>query len=151
MEISSGYLKTSLPSNLVNVTEIKMRTSYQWQPLQTFVSIEKHFTVKAKGIRFRGTIAVCNNVMQHLFYHVSEFSRNIWMLIICSSLNVSLLTGKYLQGGKHDVVLTVRVNDMGNYGCYPNCNENMSMSLSAVATINLVKGRLMSSLLAHCK
>lgn len=149
MEVSSGYLVTSLPSDLVNVTEIKMKTSYQWQPLQTFVSIEKHFTVKAKGIRFRGTIAVCNNVMQHLLYHVSSMER-FGCLLFVSSSNLTTI-GQYLQGGEHDAVLTVKVNDIGNYGCYPNCHEIMSMSLSAEATITLVKGRLMSSLLAHCK
>jgi hypothetical protein len=41
--------------------------------------------VKAKGLRFRGTINDCNDVMQQLSYH----------------------------GGKHGDVLTVTVNDMG--------------------------------------
>ncbi|KAI5648713.1 hypothetical protein M9H77_34718 [Catharanthus roseus] len=61
---NSGYLTASPPS-----TELKVKTSYdQWQPLETFVSISKHFTVKAKGIRFRGTIADCNTIMQHLLH-----------------------------------------------------------------------------------
>lgn len=75
MEVSNGVLATSLPSELVASTEVKMKSSYQWQPLQTFVTISKHFMVRAKGIRFRGAIEECNNILQQLSYHVSEFVR----------------------------------------------------------------------------
>ncbi|KAL3812927.1 hypothetical protein ACJIZ3_014195 [Penstemon smallii] len=103
MEVSSGFLSTKLPSELIDSTELKLKTSYQWQPLQTFVSISKHFLVKAKGIRFRGTIDECNSIMEQVLYHE----------------------------GEHGAVLSLMVNDLGNHGCYPNCDEMMSMSLFA--------------------
>lgn len=70
MEISSGFLSTNLPAELISTTELKLKTSYQWQPVQTFVTISKHFAVKAKGIRFRGTLDDCNSIMEQLVYHV---------------------------------------------------------------------------------
>lgn len=71
MEVSVGLLMTSLPAELIGSTEVKMKSSYQWQPLQTFVTISKHFMVKAKGIRFRGAIEECNSILKQLSYHVS--------------------------------------------------------------------------------
>ncbi|GFQ03406.1 protein gamete expressed 2 [Phtheirospermum japonicum] len=121
MEVSVGLISTSLPAELIGSTEIKMRTSYQWQPLQTFVTISKHFLVKAKGIRFRGSVDDCNTILEQLSYHE----------------------------GKHGAVLTLAVNDLGNHGCYPNCDEMMSATLFAEVTVNLVKNRPMSSLTAH--
>lgn len=70
MEVSSGFLSTKLPADLVSTTELKLKTSYQWQPLQTFVTISEHFMVKAKGIRFRGTLEDCNSVLEQLLYQV---------------------------------------------------------------------------------
>ncbi|XP_059632750.1 protein GAMETE EXPRESSED 2 [Cornus florida] len=121
MEVNSGFLSTNLPAELISTTELKLKNSFQWQPIQTFVTISKHFMVKAKGIRFRGTVNHCNSIMQQLFYH----------------------------GDEHGAVLTVRINDMGNYGCFPDCSENMSMPLFADATVNLIRRRPMSSLEAH--
>ncbi|XP_043719038.1 protein GAMETE EXPRESSED 2 isoform X2 [Telopea speciosissima] len=121
MEVNAGILVTNLPIHLINTTELKLKSSNQWQPLQTFVSISRHFLVKAKGVRFRGTIKDCNNVMQQLSY----------------------------QGGEYGAVLTVAVNDMGNYGCYPDCSERMSFPLFAEATVNLIGRQPMSSLAAH--
>lgn len=72
MEVSSGSLVVSLPAELINTTELKLKNSYRWQPLQTFVTISKHFMVKAKGIRFQGTVNDCNHVMQQLIYQVSK-------------------------------------------------------------------------------
>jgi Na+-transporting NADH:ubiquinone oxidoreductase subunit NqrB len=72
LEVNDGLLVTSLPAELINTTELKLKNSYLWQPLQTYVTISKHFTVKANGIRFRGTVNYCNSIMQQLFYHVSE-------------------------------------------------------------------------------
>ena len=76
MEVDNGFLATSLPAELINTTEIRTMNSYQWQPLQTYVTISHHFTVKANGIRFRGTINDCNSVMKQLFYYVSSFASN---------------------------------------------------------------------------
>ena len=72
LEVNDGLLVTSLPAELINTTELKFTNSYLWQPLQTYVTISKHFMVKANGIRFRGTVNDCNSIMQQLFYHVSE-------------------------------------------------------------------------------
>ena len=73
MEVNDGLLVTNLPAHLINTTELKHRNSYQWQPLQTYVTISKHFMVKAIGIRFQGTVNDCNGVMEQLFFHVSDF------------------------------------------------------------------------------
>ncbi|KAK1390459.1 Gamete expressed 2 [Heracleum sosnowskyi] len=121
VEVSSGSISTNLPAELIVTTELKLISSYQWQPLQTFVTISKHFKVKAKGIRFRGTVHECNSVMQQLSYH----------------------------GGEHDDVLKITVNDMGKYGCFPDCSEMMSKPLFAEAIIKLRRGRLMNSVVAH--
>ena len=88
VEVNDGFLVTSLPAELIDTTELKLINNYQWQPLQTYVTISKHFMVKAHGIRFRGTINDCNLVMQQLSYHVSicsfagSFRRNMnsWLL-----------------------------------------------------------------------
>nr|GMD66345.1 protein GAMETE EXPRESSED 2 [Ipomoea batatas] len=123
MEVSSGFLSTNLPAELISTTELKLKSSYQWQPVQTFVTISKHFAVKAKGIRFRGTLDDCNSIMEQLVYH---------------------------HGGENNcAVLTVTVNDMGNYGCYPDCAEMMSMPLYVEATVNIVRRRPMNAFLAH--
>ncbi|KAF7837800.1 protein GAMETE EXPRESSED 2 [Senna tora] len=121
VEVTDGLLVTNLPADLINTTELKIKNSNQWQPLQTYVTISKHFMVKANGIRFQGTLNDCNTVMLQLFYH----------------------------GGEHGAVLTLTLNDMGNYGCYPDCAEGMSMPLYAEAMVNLMRRRPMSSLLAH--
>ncbi|XP_018632337.1 protein GAMETE EXPRESSED 2 isoform X5 [Nicotiana tomentosiformis] len=121
VEVSSGFLSTKLPADLVSTTELKLKTSYQWQPLQTFVTISEHFTVKAKGIRFRGTLEDCNSVLEQLVY----------------------------QGDKHHAILTVTVNDMGNYGCYPDCSEMMSIPHFVEASVSLMRERPLSSLFAH--
>ncbi|MED6140342.1 glutathione exchanger [Stylosanthes scabra] len=122
MEVNDGLLVTNLPSGLINTTELKHKNSYQWQPLQTYVTISKHFMVKATGIRFQGTVNDCNGVMEQLFFH----------------------------GGEHGAVLTLTLNDMGNHGCYPNCAEGMSsMPLYTEATVILMRKQLMSPFLAH--
>ncbi|KHN26535.1 hypothetical protein glysoja_019774 [Glycine soja] len=123
MEVNDGFLVTNLPVHLINTTELKHRYNYQWQPLQTYVTISKHFIVKAHGIRFLGTVNDCNSVMQQLFYH----------------------------GGERGAVLTLTLNDMGNYGCYPDCAEGMSMPLYTEAIVNLMRKQPMSSFLAHSK
>jgi len=57
-----------------------------------------------------------------------------------------------IQGGENNcAVLTVTVNDMGNYGCYPDCAEMMSMPLYVEATVNIVRRRPMNAFLAHGK
>ncbi|XP_024922274.2 protein GAMETE EXPRESSED 2 isoform X2 [Ziziphus jujuba] len=121
VEVNDGFLVTNLPSELINTTELKMKNSYQWQPLQTYVAISKHFMVKANGVRFRGTISDCNSVMKQLSY----------------------------EGGEHGAVLTVTVNDMGNYGCYPDCADKISVPLYTEASINLIRRKPINSVVAH--
>ncbi|KAK7290371.1 hypothetical protein RIF29_04747 [Crotalaria pallida] len=123
MEVNDGLLVTNLPAHLINTTELKHMNSYQWQPLQTYVTISNHFMVKAIGIRFLGTVNDCNDFMQQLL----------------------------LQGGEHGAVLTLTLNDLGNHGCYPDCEEGMSMPLYIEATVNLMRKQPMSSFLAHSK
>ncbi|KAE9455197.1 hypothetical protein C3L33_12904, partial [Rhododendron williamsianum] len=72
VEVSSGFLSTKLPAELISTTELKLKNNHQWQALQTFVTISKHFMVKARGIRFQGSVNDCNSIMEQLLYHVSE-------------------------------------------------------------------------------
>ncbi|KAL4565768.1 hypothetical protein LXL04_029873 [Taraxacum kok-saghyz] len=122
VEVSSGYLSASLPAVLISTTELKLKNSNQWQPLLTFVEISKQVTVKAKAIRFRGTLDDCNTLLQQIFYY----------------------------GGENGGVLKVSVNDMGWYGCYPDCEEMMmSVPLISQATIKLVTKTPVDSMVAH--
>ncbi|XP_068649169.1 protein GAMETE EXPRESSED 2 [Aristolochia californica] len=120
VEASSGVLTTTLPVHLINTTEVMLQNSYQWQPLQTFVTISNHFVIKGEGFRFRGTIEECNNAMQQLLY----------------------------EGTDNGAALYVTVNDMGNFGCYSNCTKRMSLPVLTEATIHLVQKRPMSSLVS---
>lgn len=140
MEVSGGLVSTSLPAELISSTEVKLKNSHQWQPLVTFVTISKHFLVKAKGIRFRATIDDCNSIMEQLSYHFS----------IDENEKINSLD-PFHEEGEDGAVLTLIVNDMGNHGCYPDCAETMSMSLSAESTVNLIRHQPMSSFAAHSK
>uniref|UniRef100_A0A7N0UQ31 GEX2 N-terminal Ig-like domain-containing protein n=1 Tax=Kalanchoe fedtschenkoi TaxID=63787 RepID=A0A7N0UQ31_KALFE len=121
VEVSTGFLETKLPAELINTTELKLRRNFHWQPLLNFVTISEHFTVKAKGVRFRGTFPHCREIMQQLSYH----------------------------GGDHAAILTLTLNDLGNYGCYQDCVEKLSEPLFSEATIKLVRRKPMSSLAAR--
>lgn len=44
-----------------------------------------------------------------------------------------------LQGPSQGTTLTISVNDLGSYGCYPDCSKMMGTPLSASKTIRLVK------------
>ncbi|KAF2300171.1 hypothetical protein GH714_010338 [Hevea brasiliensis] len=121
VEVDDGFLVTSLPAELIDTTELRLMNSYQWQPLQTYVTISKRFMVKAKGIRFQGTIIDCNVVMQQLSHH----------------------------GGENGAVLTLKLNDMGHYGCYSDCADNISIPLHVKASVNLIRKRPISSLAVH--
>ena len=57
----------------------------------------------------------------------------------------------FVQGGEHGAVLTLTLNDMGNHGCYPDCEEGMSMPLYTEAMVNLMRKQPMSPFLAHSK
>lgn len=151
VEVSSGFLSTSLPAVLIGSTEIKLKSSHQWQPLQTFVTISKHFLVKAKAIRFRGSMEELNNIMEQLMFHVCLSGAFPVYTVCMSKLNEFHLRFCILQEGKHGAVLTVTVNDLGNHGCYPNCNEMMTSSLLVQSNVNLIRKRPMSSFAAHSK
>ncbi|GMJ12238.1 gamete expressed 2 [Hibiscus trionum] len=118
VEVSDGFLLATLPAALIDSTKLKLKSSYQWQPLQTYVTISKQFVVRAIGIRFRASLNDCNTVMQHLSYH----------------------------GGEHGVaVLTVKLNDLGWYGRCSDCVDSITKPLVAEATVNLIRGKPMSS------
>lgn len=121
MEVTSGILEANLPVELINTTELKFIKGYQWQPLQTFVTISKHFAVKARGLRFQGTIDDCNIIVKQLRYYATEYG----------------------------AVLTITINDMGNYGCFPDCTANVSKPLQVEANINLIKRKPLTSKAAH--
>lgn len=74
VEVTDGSLRTNLPSELINSTELKFKNIFRWQPIQTYAAISKHVNVKASGIRFRGTIKQCNDLMEHLLHHVKSQS-----------------------------------------------------------------------------
>ncbi|XP_020877406.1 protein GAMETE EXPRESSED 2 isoform X3 [Arabidopsis lyrata subsp. lyrata] len=121
VEVTDGFLLTNLPSELINSTELKFKNMFQWQPIQTYAAISKHVNVKASGIRFRGTIKQCNDLMQQLLH----------------------------RGGENGAVLTLKLSDMGNYGCFLDCTERISLPLHAKARVNLIRKRPLSSLGAH--
>ncbi|CAD5334392.1 unnamed protein product [Arabidopsis thaliana] len=121
LEVTDGFLLTNLPSELINSTELKFKNLFQWQPIQTYAAISKHVNVKASGIRFRGTIRQCNDLMQQLLH----------------------------RGGENGAVLTLKLSDMGNYGCFLDCTERISLPLHAEARVNLIRKRPLSSLGAH--
>ncbi|XP_010547016.1 PREDICTED: protein GAMETE EXPRESSED 2 isoform X2 [Tarenaya hassleriana] len=121
VEVTDGFLLTSLPSELINSTELKFMNTFRWQLLQTYAAISKHVKIKARGIRFRGTIKDCNDALQQLFH----------------------------QGGENGAVLTLKLNDMGNYGCYLDYDERISLPLQAEARVKLIRKIPLSSLAAH--
>jgi len=92
VEVTDGFLLTNLPSELINSTELKFKNLFQWQPIQTYAAISKHVNVKASGIRFRGTIRQCNDLMQQLLHRVNSIldlsDRCFWFLICTLSLQI---------------------------------------------------------------
>lgn len=154
LEVNEGLLLTSLPAKLIDATELKLKNSYQWQPLLTYVTISKHFMIRAKGVRFRATVNDCNTIMQQLLYQVrASFSSSPPFLfsIILFKLFSFKTYYNILQGEEHNTVLMIRVNDLGHQGCYSDCDEKISMPLHAEASVSLIKRGPMSSFLAHCK
>nr|XP_043630504.1 protein GAMETE EXPRESSED 2 [Erigeron canadensis] len=121
VEVSSGFFSAKLPSELTSTTELKVNNSKQWQPLQSFVEISRFFTVKAKGIRFQGTINHCNGLLKQLLYY----------------------------GDGHDADLRIRINDLGWYGCFQDCTDKISVPLISEATLNLITSTPVSSVAAH--
>ncbi|KAJ4761187.1 Protein GAMETE EXPRESSED 2 [Rhynchospora pubera] len=113
LEIDEGELLTTLPVSIIGSAEFKSQNQKVWQFLQSYVTISKRFVLKGKGIRFRGTHLELNNALQQLFY----------------------------KGPNQEAVLTVTVNDLGNYGCYPDCVKMQSSPLSTQVLIHLNKRR----------
>ncbi|CAN6204506.1 unnamed protein product [Urochloa humidicola] len=111
LKVCEGTLTLSLPSSTIPIVEVKTEGVDQWQPLQTYVNIENHFVLKGTAIRFRGMVQDCNNAMQQLHY----------------------------QGPLNETTLSITVDDLGSYGCFPDCSKMMGTPLSAVKTVRLVK------------
>ncbi|OEL30159.1 Protein GAMETE EXPRESSED 2 [Dichanthelium oligosanthes] len=114
LEVFEGTLTLSLPASTIPTVELKIEGVNHWQPLQTYVIIENHFVMKGTAIRFRGMVQDCNNAMQQLHY----------------------------QGPSNGTTLSITVNDLGNYGCYPDCSKMMGSPLSAAKTVSLVKTKI---------
>ncbi|XP_037434559.1 protein GAMETE EXPRESSED 2-like [Triticum dicoccoides] len=118
LEVFEGTLMMTLPASLVGRAELKTGGSNQWQSLQTYVAIAHHLVLRGTGIRLRLDVADCNSAMHRLFY----------------------------QGGpSHGTSLSITVDDLGNYGCYPDCSEMMSRPLQAAKTVQLSKRKAMNS------
>jgi len=56
-----------------------------------------------------------------------------------------------VKGGENGAVLTLKLSDMGNYGCFLDCTERISLPLHAEARVNLIRKSPLSSLGAHGK
>ncbi|CAA6672225.1 unnamed protein product [Spirodela intermedia] len=121
LELSDGILIGRLPAHLIGTVELKIKNSHQWQHLQAFVTISNHFVIKGRAIRFRASVDDCNDAIRRLLY----------------------------QGTGRASVLTINVNDMGNYGCCSECGERISIPLQAEATVNLIRRRPVNSISAH--
>ncbi|XP_078150864.1 gamete expressed 2 [Carex rostrata] len=113
LEVDEGELMARLPVSLIGSAEFKSQYRKVWQLLQTYVTISNNFVLKGKGIRFQGTHLDCNNALQRLYY----------------------------KSANHEAVLTVTVNDLGNYGCYPDCVKMRTSPLSTQVSIHLNKRR----------
>ncbi|XP_020523491.1 protein GAMETE EXPRESSED 2 isoform X2 [Amborella trichopoda] len=120
IEVSAGTLSAILQGDFVDTTEIKPEKAFHWQPLYSVVIIGNSFVVEGKGIRFRGKLKECNIALRQLIY----------------------------KGPSHDAILTIDLNDMGNYGCYPDCSLKITVPLSTKATIDLCDRKPMTPLLA---
>lgn len=66
------------------------------------------------------------------------------------NLSSHKLHWSFIQG-REDDVLTLKVNDMGHFGCYLDCVEKLVLPLQAEATLNLIRRPVMSSFAAHSK
>ncbi|KAM0880709.1 hypothetical protein ACQ4PT_033403 [Festuca glaucescens] len=72
------------------------------------------------------------------------------------SASFDVLSNDYIAGGQaegvnlssgaiHETRLFITVNDLGNYGCYPDYSEMVSTPLSTAKTVRLVKTKPMNS------
>ena len=61
-----------------------------------------------------------------------------------SSHDFSQVICSETQATEYAAVLTMVINDMGNYGCFPDCTENVSKPLLAEVIVNLIKRRPMN-------
>ncbi|KAJ1289745.1 hypothetical protein BS78_02G187800 [Paspalum vaginatum] len=118
LEVLEGMLTVTLPTSIAIATvAMKPEGVSHWEKAQDYVTIANHYVLKGTSIRFHGNVQDCNNAMQQLRY----------------------------QGASNKTILSITVNDLGHYGCYPDCSEMMSTPLSAAKTIRLVKKKHMNS------
>ncbi|KAF8657752.1 hypothetical protein HU200_059912 [Digitaria exilis] len=121
LEVCEGTLTLSLPASIIPTVEVKTEGFNYWRPIQTYVNIANHFVLEGTAIRFRGTVQDCNDAMQQLYY----------------------------QGPNHSTTLSITVDDLGSYGCYPDCSKMMGTPLSAAKTVRLVKTKHKSLRIDH--
>eukprot|EP01018_Ginkgo_biloba_P014696 Gb_27424 [translate_table: standard] len=110
LEVNVGTLEAKLLANTTTSTEVKKQDAYYWQPLRSAIISDNFFTVRGQGIRFRGTIEDCNDVFKRIDY----------------------------KDAVNGAVLTIIVDDMGNYGCYPDCTYKSPFPLLAEAHVILL-------------
>ncbi|KAF2916259.1 protein GAMETE EXPRESSED 2 [Oryza sativa Japonica Group] len=108
LEVHEGALMVTLTAGIVATAEVKIEGNNCWQPLQT--SSADRIVLRVAGIRFRGSVSDCNNAMQRLFY----------------------------QGRSNETTLVIIVNDLGYFGCYPDCSMKSGTPLSTIKTIRLL-------------
>nr|GFA70692.1 hypothetical protein [Tanacetum cinerariifolium] len=131
-----------------------------WDPMWNELSVSKE-EGKVGYLYLTGRLEVLNLAIQSLRYIGEEnFYGNDNITI--STINTN---GKYdfsvkivvepindapfIDRGKHAGVMRVRVNDMGRYGCYPDCADMKLVPLEAEATINLISRMPINSVVAH--
>ncbi|CAN8307332.1 unnamed protein product [Cochlearia groenlandica] len=120
VEVTNGNLVANFPYKFISSSEIK--EMFQWQPIQNYATIYNHVNVKASAIRIIGNVQQYNDLMP-------QFRQ---------------------QGGEKCALLTLKVNDMGDYGCYLEyCLERVSRSLHALARVYLIIENSFSSLETH--
>nr|CAB3457099.1 unnamed protein product [Digitaria exilis] len=130
LEVCEGTLTLSLPASIIPTVEVKTEGFNYWRPIQTYVNIANHFVLEGTAIRFRGTVQDCNDAMQQLYYQEHVVS-------------------SFHEGPNHSTTLSITVDDLGSYGCYPDCSKMMGTPLSAAKTVRLVKTKHKSLRIDH--
>ncbi|EFJ04876.1 hypothetical protein SELMODRAFT_431993 [Selaginella moellendorffii] len=103
LETSSGSLTILLPQSSVTSAEYRLENSYMWEPCLSAIISNGFFSVQAQAVRFRGTVAECNIALSTITYN----------------------------GTVDGEVLTLIVNDMGNFGCSETCPSDFLHPLIA--------------------
>ncbi|KAL9670586.1 hypothetical protein QQ045_008139 [Rhodiola kirilowii] len=85
-------------------------------------------------------------VSQHPILRSYKYHRECYFTVRSCSGGESQFS---VEGGAHAAILTLTINDLGNYGCHEDCVEKLSKPLFSDATMKLVRRKPMSSLAAN--